>query len=161
MADRDALHVLARALSAPPGLGRQGVIAEHEALCEPRGDGAAAGRVLPAAESERAGGLLPPNEGPVGDAAGDHGHGTYTRPPARHAAETWHGLRTPEYGRLRTTVPQPDGPELDSPGKGILLGRTPVVKRHTTPRSGFFSFFPLYSSRRGWPLATCPDLIAV
>jgi hypothetical protein len=50
------------------------VIAEHEALCEPSGDGAAAGRVLPAAQSERAGGLLPSNEGTVRDAEGDHGH---------------------------------------------------------------------------------------
>jgi hypothetical protein len=68
MAEREALHVLARALSPPPGLGRPGVLAEHEALCEPSGDGAAAGRVLPASESARAGGLLPPDEGPVRDA---------------------------------------------------------------------------------------------
>jgi hypothetical protein len=39
--------------------------------------------------------------------------------------------------------------------------RTAVVKRHTTPRSGLFPLFPLYSSRRGWPLAACPDVIAV
>jgi hypothetical protein len=51
------------------------MIAEPEALCYPSGDGAAAGRVLPASASERAGGLLPPDEGPVGDAEGDHGHG--------------------------------------------------------------------------------------
>ena len=39
--------------------------------------------------------------------------------------------------------------------------RPPVVKRQTTPRSGFLAFFPLGWSRRSRPLGTCPDLLAV
>src|SRR2546426_8281977 len=105
MADREALHVLARALSPPPGLGREGVIAEHAALCSRSSDGAAAGGVLPASASERAGGLLPPDEGTVGDAEGDHRHCPDARPPDLYAAETQHGLRTPAYGRRRTPGP--------------------------------------------------------
>jgi hypothetical protein len=36
-----------------------------------------------------------------------------------------------------------------------------MVKRHPTPRRGLFPLFPRSSSRRGGPLAACPDGIAV
>jgi hypothetical protein len=36
-----------------------------------------------------------------------------------------------------------------------------MVKSHTPPRSGFVPCVPLYSSRRGWPRAACPDVISV
>jgi hypothetical protein len=179
MAARAALHVLARAGPPPSGCGRPGVLAAPEALGDPRGAGAAAGRSLPAAPAERTGGLLPSEEGPVRDAEGDHGHRPYARPPELQAPETRYDRRTPAYGRRQTTVPPSDGPECDAPGEGLglcirpntrrhsgrtvtsveqFLGRSPVVKRPTTPRSGFFPFFPLYVRRRDcrWPrVPTC------
>jgi len=41
------------------------------------------------------------------------------------------------------------------------LMRPPVVKKHTTPRSGFFAIFPLHWSWRHRSLTTCADLIAM
>jgi uncharacterized protein (UPF0332 family) len=81
VADREACHILARALSAPPSLRGPGVIARHEAMCQPGGDRAAAGRVVPASPSECHEGLLPTDERPAGDAAGDHRH--------RHRGTGW------------------------------------------------------------------------
>jgi len=39
--------------------------------------------------------------------------------------------------------------------------RPPVVKRQTTPRSGFFAFFPPWRSWCSHPLATCSDLVSL
>ena len=39
--------------------------------------------------------------------------------------------------------------------------RTPVVKRQTTPRGGFFAFFPPCRSWCSHPLATCSDLVSL
>jgi hypothetical protein len=41
------------------------------------------------------------------------------------------------------------------------LMRSPVVKRQTTPESGFFLFFPPLWSQRRPQSVTCPDLISV
>ena len=41
------------------------------------------------------------------------------------------------------------------------LMRTPVVKRQTTPRSGFFAFFPPCRAWGSHPLATCSDLVSL
>ena len=42
-----------------------------------------------------------------------------------------------------------------------FLGRPPLVKRQTTPESGFFLFFRLVWSRRSRHLASWPDFISV
>src|SRR5262245_30069656 len=39
--------------------------------------------------------------------------------------------------------------------------RTPFVKRHTTPRSGVFAFFPLSRAWRSLQSVACSDLISV
>jgi hypothetical protein len=39
--------------------------------------------------------------------------------------------------------------------------RSPVVKRQTTPVSGFFAFFPLFQGRRRQQPVSCPDFISV
>jgi hypothetical protein len=39
--------------------------------------------------------------------------------------------------------------------------RSPVVKRHISPRSGFFAFLPLFQSWRRQPPGSCPDVISV
>jgi hypothetical protein len=41
------------------------------------------------------------------------------------------------------------------------LMRTPVVKRQTSPESGFFAFFPPCRSWCRHPLATCSDLVSL
>jgi hypothetical protein len=41
------------------------------------------------------------------------------------------------------------------------LMRSPVVKRQTTPWSGFFAFFPLFQGRRRQQPVSCPDFISV
>ena len=47
------------------------------------------------------------------------------------------------------------------PPLGRTLMRTPVVKRQTTPRSGFFAFFPPCRSWCRHPLATCADVVSL
>lgn len=105
VADREAFHLLAWALSAPPGLWGPGVIARHEAVCQPGGARAAAGRVVLATPSECLGGLLPTHASPPGDAEGDHRHRAYTCPLDRRDAQARHGLCPSEYGGLCTTLP--------------------------------------------------------
>jgi hypothetical protein len=39
--------------------------------------------------------------------------------------------------------------------------RTPFVKRHTTPMSGVFAFFPLSRAWRSQQTVLCSDLISV
>ena len=66
-----------------------------------------------------------------------------------------------ERGGARVTK---QGPGMRGSGAcpGLTLMRSPVVKRHTTPRSGFFCyFFPLHWSWRHRPLTTCSDLISI
>ena len=51
--------------------------------------------------------------------------------------------------------------EAQTPSGQLTLMRTPVVKRHTTPRSGVFAFFPPCRSWCRHPLATCADLVSL
>ncbi len=80
VADREVCHLLARALSAPPGRRGPGVIARHEALCPPGGDRAAAGRCMSASPAEGPPGLLPTDERPLGHTEGEHRHRAPARP---------------------------------------------------------------------------------
>jgi hypothetical protein len=41
------------------------------------------------------------------------------------------------------------------------LMRTPLVKRQTTPRSGFFLFSALFQCQRSRHPASCPDFISL
>jgi hypothetical protein len=47
------------------------------------------------------------------------------------------------------------------PGPCRTLMRPLLVKRQTTPESGFFRFFPPCACRRSRQSVSCPDLIAV
>jgi hypothetical protein len=47
----------------------------------------------------------------------------------------------------------------DIPSRTLM--RTPVVKRQTSPESGFFAFFPPCRSWCNHPLATCSDLVSL
>jgi len=51
-------------------------------------------------------------------------------------------------------------PGFQGPVQGLTLMRPPIVKRQTTPRSGFLALFPLGWSWRSRHPVACADVIA-
>ena len=80
-------------------------------------------------------------------------------PPPGHAGPT-HALASRPLGaRAGATAGQG---RARYPERGRTLMRTPVVKRQTFPKSGFFQFFSaMLQAKRNPPLATCSVFISV
>jgi len=134
------------------------VIARYDAGCPSGGDGAAAGRLVPAAPAECPGGVLPPDERAVGDAEGDHGPCASACPLDRRDADARHGRRAPASSGRCTTRPRPDGPAREAPGQGVRLWVGPNTRRHSdvtlTPEAQFLGRPPVVKSQKS-PVSGC------
>ena len=80
--------------------GGQGLKPTDQALCQPGGYRAPAGRRVPAPQPECPRRLLSPDESPHGRSESHHGYRPQAGPAHLHAAQVRHGIRAPGHGRV-------------------------------------------------------------